>query len=118
EPQALATHTLPLSEMISLDLDALANPASPEAGAGASEGVIVETIRKPAEPPRLSSSSELPEEDALTPVEVKLHDPREFTQLDEPEGDPTEAAALDEAQPAGDDADEQVKVIGPLRIGI
>src|SRR5690606_6221320 len=53
-----------------------------------------------------------------TPVEVKLHDPREFTQLDEPEGDPTEAAALDEAQPAGDDADEQVKVIGPLRIGI
>ncbi len=123
QPQDLMAEPLADHELIVLDLDA---------SAGAShEPVVVETIHAPSTPAALYSESEEALEEPL--AEVTLTDPKEFVLLDD--NDPTQAGDLLDlptdtsttAQTPPDElvatdqvetVDEQVKVVGPLRISI
>lgn len=135
QPQGLMGEALADHELIVLDLDAATGaPQAP---------LVAETIHAPSTPAALYSESEEAADEPL--AEVTLTDPKEFVLLDD--NDPTQAGALldlpGEAAPAtppGDDAhiaspeqpeqteqaleghadaaDEQIKVVGPLRISI
>ncbi|MGC4060312.1 MAG: Hpt domain-containing protein [Aquabacterium sp.] len=136
QPQGLMGEPVADHELIVLDLDAASGADSSGdhvAPIDATEsGLQIETIHAPSEPPLLSSSSEIiPEDEA--PVEVTLQDPRDVVLLDD--DDPTMAAGLDVIEPVSTDAhlgeepaealaedtsaqDDQVKIVGPLRISI
>ncbi|MBI5926899.1 MAG: Hpt domain-containing protein [Aquabacterium sp.] len=134
QPQDLMAEPVPDHELIVLDLEAPADVAA---------GIEVETIHAPSTPAALYSEYEQAEEAPLG--EVELTDPKEVVILDD--DDPTQAADLDVVIPAepvepvetvgtveasspvdvtepsapeseGDNADEPVKVVGPLRISI
>jgi len=135
QPQDLMAEPLADHELIVLDLDASAGtPQAP---------LVVETIHAPSTPAALYSESEEVVEEPL--AEVTLTDPKEFVLLDD--NDPTQAGDLldlptesaradstartepaeptDSEQPqavdsavADEPVDEQVKVVGPLRISI
>ncbi|TAK87832.1 MAG: response regulator [Aquabacterium sp.] len=130
QPQSLMPEPVPDHELIVLDL---ASPANELVLPDAASGIEVETIHAPSAPAALYSEHEQIEEAPLG--EVELTDPKEVVILDD--DDPTQAADLDvviPVEPAGFDAvdvpvdadpspdaesaDEQVKVVGPLRISI
>ncbi|MDO9237938.1 MAG: Hpt domain-containing protein [Aquabacterium sp.] len=100
-PQALSDIPESEHELIVLDLG---EPAT----------MIVETIHAPEAPALLSSSSEIEPED--TPLDFTLQDPKEVVLLDE--ADQTQPGSLDGVDLPLDLVDEQVKIIGPLRISI
>ncbi len=133
QPQDLMAEPLADHELIVLDLDA--------ATAASQDALVAETIHAPSRPAALYSESEELAEEPL--AEVTLTDPKEFVLLDD--NDPTQAGDLVDlptgevevsepvetpeppAQTGGEEivseeqtepVDEQVKVVGPLRISI
>ncbi|MBI2733119.1 MAG: Hpt domain-containing protein, partial [Aquabacterium sp.] len=135
QPQALTDESLAEHELIVLDLDA-ATSAAPSS-------MVVETIHAPSKPADLYSEFQEAAEEPL--AEVTLTDPKEFVLLDD--NDPTQAgdlvdlpageveasepvdaaAPVEPAEPGSGEqvhgeqtepVDEQVKVVGPLRISI
>ncbi len=119
QPQGLMGEPVADHELIVLDLEAPAAPApEPEHAhtVGGDAPIVVETLHAPSVPAALYSASEVHEEghEEVPLADMTLTAPREVVLLDD--DDPTQAATLDEATPQA--SDEQVKVVGPLRISI
>ncbi len=132
-PQALMIDPVADHELIVLDLEGAGSHDVPPADVP----VVIETAPPLLSPPKLWSTSEMGalDEAAMAPLSVTFRDPSEFSSLDT-EGGATQAGELIEVvdlplddlqvepdaqpddQPEAMAEEEQVKVIGDLRIGI